>query len=63
MKVAKTKKMTGFTLVEILVVIAIIAILASALFPAIQNAMGQAQATAMKTKGRGIWVAINSANM
>lgn len=63
MKVAKSKKMTGFTLVEMLVVIAIIAILASALFPAIQNAMGQAQATAMKNKGRGIWVAINSANM
>ena len=63
MKVEKTRKMTGFTLVEMLVVIAIIAILASALFPAIQNAMGQAQATAMKNKGRGIWVAVTSANM
>lgn len=53
----------GFTLVEMLVVIAIIAILASALFPAITNAMDQATSTALKNKGRGIWVAINSANM
>ena len=53
----------GFTLVEMLVVIAIIAILAAALFPAIQNALNQARATAMKNKGRGIWVAVLSSNM
>ncbi len=56
-------KIKGFTLVEMLVVIAIIAILAAALFPAISNAMDQARATAMKNKGRGIWTAILSANM
>jgi hypothetical protein len=45
-----------------LVVIAIIAILAAALFPAISSAMDSARATAMKNKGRGIWTAIYSAN-
>ncbi len=57
------KNSKGFTLVEMLVVIAIISVLAAALFPAIQNALGTAQATALKNKGRGIWVAINSANL
>jgi prepilin-type N-terminal cleavage/methylation domain-containing protein len=56
-------KIKGFTLVEMLVVIAIIAILAAALFPAISNAMDSARATAMKNKGRGIWAAVLSANM
>ncbi len=60
---ARQKKYKGFTLVEMLVVIAIIAILAAALFPAITSAMNQARATAMKNKGRGIWLAITSANM
>ena len=52
----------AFTLIEMLVVIAIIAILAAALFPAIQGAIDSAKATGMKNKGRGIWVAIVSAN-
>ncbi|MCL1887345.1 MAG: prepilin-type N-terminal cleavage/methylation domain-containing protein [Kiritimatiellaeota bacterium] len=52
----------GFTLVELLVVIAIIAILAAALFPAISSAIDSARATAVKNKGRGIWVAVMSAN-
>ena len=57
------KKMTqGFTLVEMLVVIAIISILAASLFPAISSAMDMARATALKTKGKGIWNAIRVAN-
>jgi prepilin-type N-terminal cleavage/methylation domain-containing protein len=52
----------GFTLIEMLVVIAIIAILAAALFPAIQSAIDSAKATAMKNKGRGTWIAVTSAN-
>lgn len=56
------KKNSGFTLVEMLVVIAIISVLAAALFPAINGALGQAQATALKNKGRGIWLAITASN-
>jgi len=52
----------GFTLVEMLVVIMIIAILAAALFPAINAAIQQAKSTAMKNRGRGIWTAVVSAN-
>jgi len=52
----------GFTLIEMLVVIMIIAILAAALFPAISAAIAQAKSTAMKNKGRGIWTSVISAN-
>lgn len=57
------KKLTqGFTLVEMLVVIAIISILAAALFPAISTAMDMARATALKNKAKGVWNGILVAN-
>lgn len=56
------KENKGFTLVELLVVIGILGILASALFPAISSAMLRATMTAVKSKGRNIYMAIVSAN-
>ena len=55
-------KNQGFTLVELLVVIGILGILASALFPAISNAVMQANMTAVGTRGRDIFVAITGSN-
>ena len=59
----KSIRNVGFTLVELLVVIAIIALLAGALFPAINGAMNSARATALKSKGKGVWTAVLEANM
>lgn len=55
-------KNQGFTLVELLVVIGILGILASALFPAISNAVMKANMTAVGSRGRDIYVAITGAN-
>jgi len=53
----------GSTLVESAIVIAIILVLAAAIYLWVRNAVDQARATSMKSRGRGVWLSIVSANM
>ena len=60
MKTHKTPK-KGFTLIEMLVVIAIIALLAAILVPAVTNALGRAQRMTLAASGGGIYKQIFAA--
>ncbi len=57
MKTKQTQK-TGFTLIEMLVVIAIIALLASILIPAVTGALKKAERLKVMTSGKGIYTNI-----
>ena len=59
----KTNKLSAFTLIELLIVIAVIGILAGMLFPAIKAVMNSAQGTRVANNGKQIVTAITTANI
>ncbi len=59
----KSTKLSAFTLIELLIVIAVIGILAGMLFPAIKAVMNSAQGTRLANNGKQIVTAITSTNI
>ena len=59
----KSTKLSAFTLIELLIVIAVIGILAGMLFPAIKAVMSSAQGTRVANNGKQIVTAITTANI
>jgi competence protein ComGC len=53
----------GFTIIDLLVVLVILAVLFFTVTPAIRGAINQTQATTLKAKGRHIWMAVVDANI
>lgn len=64
MKNTKTgTKHEGFTLIEFLVVISIIAILAGLLMPVVAKAMKKGQSTGVGSDGRQVWFGLYAQNI
>ena len=59
---SRTARRQGLTLVELLVLVGAVVLLALAFFPSRGHPIDAAYATALKNKGRGIWIAVVSAN-
>lgn len=57
-----TRQNAGFTRNELIAVFAVVVLVALVLHPAVQSGVESAVTTSMKSKSRGVWVAITSAN-
>ena len=58
----KTRCHSGFTRNELIIVFGVVVLIALALFPLIRSGVESAVATNMKSRSRGVWIAVVSAN-